>query len=181
MLLPVAVVAVVGFRVGWSCGVCRFRSVDEVVVAVDVAVAVAVAAGIVVVVVVEGVVVVVVVLAVVSTSLVPDASDPFMSSPMCARDFWSCCVVVDPDITFSFAMGRANSSRHSPSPSSSSSSSNSGSAPRESASSRRLCMRFSSWRSRAISVCASCLRSRGLSCGSERSSWVRSVRAYSTF
>ena len=82
------------------------------------------------------------------------------------------------ETTFSSAMGLASISAHSPS---ASSVSGSVSCARTSSSSRRVCIRFNSCLSRAISDCASCRRSRGFNCGSERSSWERRVRAYSTF
>lgn len=71
-------------------------------------------------------------------------------------------------------IGLANKSFHSSSTSLSSASS---SSPRASSSSSTLCMRLSSCLSRTISACASCRRSSGLICGSERSNCERRVRA----
>lgn len=84
------------------------------------------------------------------------------------------------EVAFS-ATGLENSSVHSSSMSSVSSSSSSFASALAFCSSRMVCIRFRSCLSRVISDCASCLRSRGLICGRERSSWVRSERAYSTF
>lgn len=84
------------------------------------------------------------------------------------------------EVAFS-ATGLENSSFHSSSISSVSSSSSSFASALAFSSSRMVCIRFRSCLSRAISDCASCLRSRGFICGRERSSWVRSERAYSTF
>lgn len=149
-------VAVAGGFEGGSCVGWRLRSVEDGAVV--------------------GVGVDVVVVAVV---VVVDiwASSISLTSSGC-RSLWTRVPAVE--ITLSSTIGLANNSFHSSSPSTSSVSSSLSSA-RASSSSRRLCIRFRSCLSRAISACASCLRSSGFSCGSERSSWERRVRAYSTF
>lgn len=127
----------------------------------------------------DGVVVVAVadVIVVCCASLVPFT--PRCESEGCVGARWSFGGDTG-EIAFS-ATGLENSSFHSSSMSSVSLSSSCVASALASSSSRIVCIRFKSCLSRAISACASCLRSRGFSCGRERSSWVRSERAYSTF
>ena len=126
----------------------------------------------------DGVVVVVVVedVVVCCASLVPFTSR--CESDFCVRACWS--FGSDNGVAFS-TTGLENSSFHSSSTSSVSTSSSCFAAALTSSSSRMVCIRFRSCLSRAISAWASCLRLRAFIWGRERSSWVSSERAYSTF